>query len=313
MKNYYEILGVSKDATEEEIKKVYRKLALQYHPDKNPDGAEMFKQIAEAYETLSDPQKRNEYNFRLENPNHGQNPFGNMDEILRNMFGGGFGNPFEQQRRRSPEKLVDIQIDVLDSYKGIQKQFSFTKNVACDGCGGKGGERSGCLHCGGQGVITKRMGTGMFTQIHRVVCNECQGKGYTISNKCHTCNGQSVKNVIDNISINIPHGIDTGQMLKIHGRGDFHDGQIGDLIIRINLTNNSGFYKEGGDLVYKKYFSLEDLKKDSFEVPHPDGNLSVKFPQQFNTEIPLRLRGKGFRLNQNGDLYVKMNVKYERP
>lgn len=312
MKNYYEILGVSKDATAEEIKKVYRKLALQYHPDKNPDGADMFKDIVEAYEILSDTNKRKEYNYKLENPNP-QNVFGrDMDEILRNMFRGGFGNPFNQQRRSSPEKLVDIQIDVLDSYKGVEKEISFSRKVACDGCGGKGGERTGCLNCGGEGFIIKRMGTGMFTQIHKVVCGECQGKGYIISNKCNTCNGQSVKNVIDNISINIPHGIDSGQMLKIHGRGDFHEGQIGDLVIRINLTNNNGFYKEGTDLVYKKYFSLEDLKKDSFEVPHPDGNLLVKFPQQFNTEIPLRLRGKGFRLNQDGDLYVKMNVKYER-
>jgi len=312
MKNYYEILGVSKDATVEEIKKVYRKLALQYHPDKNPEGSDKFKDIAEAYETLSDPNKRNEYNYRLENPNQ-QNMFGgNMDDILRNMFGGGFGNPFNQQRRRSPEKLIDILIDVLDSYRAIEKQISFTRKVACDGCGGKGGERSGCMHCGGEGFIIKRMGSGLFTQIHRIVCNECQGKGHTITKKCHSCNGESVKNVIDNISINIPHGIDNGQMLKIHNRGDFSDGVMGDLIIRLNLQNNNGFSKEGNDLVYKKYLSLEDLKKDSFEIPHPDGTLSVKIPQQFNTEVPLRLKGKGFKINQQGDLYVKMNVKYDR-
>jgi molecular chaperone DnaJ len=318
MKNYYEILGVSKDASPEEIKKVYRKLALQYHPDKNPEGADKFKDIAEAYETLSDPEKRNQYNFRLENPQHqnmfgGGNPFGGGDinDILSQMFGGQFGNNF-QQRRRTPEKLVDVQIDVLDSYRGVNKPISFARKVACNGCGGKGGDRTGCITCGGQGYVVKRMGTGLFTQIHQVVCNDCQGKGTKISNPCSSCNGDSVKNVIDNINITIPPGIDSGQMLKIHGRGDFYDGVMGDLIVRITLMSSSGFSKEGNDLVYKKYLSLEDLKKDSFEIPHPDGTLSVKIPHQFNTEVPLRLKGKGFKINQEGDLYVKMNVRYDR-
>lgn len=314
MKNYYEILGVSKDASTEEIKKIYRKLALQYHPDKNPDGAEKFKDIVEAYETLSDANKRNEYNYRLENPHHQQmfGGGGDINDILNQMFG---GNPFQggfNQRRRSPEKLIDVFINVIESFTGVEKEVRFTKKAPCNGCGGKGGERTGCITCGGQGFLMQRSGTGLFTQIHRIICNSCGGKGYTYLNTCNRCNGAETIDIVDQIRVNIPKNIDNGQMLKLPGRGDFFGGNFGDLIIRINLTNIDNFSREGFDLVYHAYFSLDDLKNDSFEVPHPDGKLSVKYPKNFNTEVPLRLKGKGFKSNQIGDLYVKMNVKYDR-
>jgi molecular chaperone DnaJ len=320
MKNYYEILGVSKDASIDEIKKVYRKLALQYHPDKNPDGADQFKDIAEAYETLSDPNKRKEYDFRLDNPMHqgmfgGGNPFGNSDinDFVNRMFGGNpFANGNNQQRNRVQDLLVNVAIDVLDSYRGIEKDITFSKKAPCNGCGGKGGERIGCITCAGQGFLTQRMGNGLFTQIHRVVCTSCAGKGYVYNTKCNICQGNETMSVMDNIRITIPKGIDTGQMLKIKGRGDFSNGYVGDLVLRIILNNGNGFSKEGSDLIYTAYFDLNDLKKDSFEIPHPDGRLSVKFPKIFNTEAPLRLKGKGFNVENVGDLFVKMNVRYER-
>jgi molecular chaperone DnaJ len=318
MKNYYEILGISKDATQDEIKKVYRKLAVQYHPDKNPEGDEKFKEIAEAYDILSDVNKRNDYNFKLENPYH-QNPFGNnnpfngdLNDIINQMFGSRFGSNNQQQNRRVPDKIIDLHLDVIESFKGVTKEINYSKKVSCGGCNGKGGERSGCITCGGQGFITRKAGTGFFTQVHRIVCPDCQGKGYKINNKCHVCNGETTQIIYDKFSLNIPSGIDNGQMLKIPNKGDFDEGSVGDLIIRIILTSSNNFIKEGNDLIYSIYLSLEDLEKDSFYVPHPDGSLNVKFPKNFNTEIPLRIRGKGFSGQVLGDLYIKMNVKYER-
>ena len=317
MKNYYEILGVSKDASQEEIKKVYRKLALQYHPDKNPEGAEKFKDIAEAYETLSDDNKRNQYNLKLDNPHHQNisgNPFGGTDinDIINQMFGGGFNGAFNQQSRRVPDKVIDIQLDVLDSYRGANKEITFLKKAPCSGCGGKGGERTGCVTCAGQGFITRRSGTGFFQQLHRIVCTDCQGKGFRFNSKCYVCNGETTQNIVDKFSFYVPKGVDNGQMLKIPGRGDFSEGLVGDLIIRILLVSNQNFSKEGNDLIYSKFFNLDELSKDSFEVPHPDGNLMVKLPKVFNTEIPLRIKGKGFVTNTIGDLYIRMNVKFER-
>lgn len=314
MKNYYEILGVSKDASIEEIKKVYRKLAIQYHPDKGGD-ENKFKEIAEAYEILSDDNKRREYNFKLENPQMsgfgGRNPFGGgFEDIFSQMFG---GNPFSNaQRRRTPDKIIDVQITVIESFKGVDRDIEYSRKSECRTCKGSGGEKTGCLVCSGQGHITQRVGTGMFQQILRTVCNSCQGRGYIITNKCSTCSGTGTQDNIDRIRVNIPKGMDDKQMLKIEGMGDIFNGTPGNLIIRINLINKDNFEKNGNDLIYNVFFTLDDLKKNEFEVPHPSGSLSIKFPKEFNTQIPLRIRGKGFVTNMTGDLYVKMNVKYSR-
>lgn len=318
MKNYYEILGISKEATQDEIKKVYRKLALEYHPDRNPEGADRFKDIAEAYETLSDEGKRKEYNYRLENPmannGFGGNPFdGGFDDLFAQMFGGGnpFGGGFQQQRR-VPEKLIEVQIDVLESYKGVIKDITYSRSAPCNTCNGSGGDRSVCNICNGQGFIIQRAGTGMFTQIVKTACGGCSGSGYKIINKCHGCNGVGSKELIETLKVTFPRGIDEGQMLRVQQKGDFQQGMIGDLILRVKLISKNGFEKNGNDLIYNVYFNLNDLNKNEFEIPHPDGNLSVKFPKEFNTQIPLRLRNKGFITNVIGDLYIKYHVKYLR-
>jgi molecular chaperone DnaJ len=314
MKNYYEILGVSKDANLDEIKKVYRKLALEYHPDRNPDGAEKFKEIAEAYDTLSDESKRREYNFKLENPMAnrfgGGNPFngGGFEEMFSQMFGGGF----QQTRRNAPEKIIDVQITVVESFRGVDKEISYSKKTDCNTCRGSGGERSGCMVCSGQGYVTQRAGTGMFQQVFRSVCTSCNGNGFVVNNACYDCKGQGTKDFIERIRVTIPKNIDNGQMLRLSQKGDYFNGVVGDLIIRINLVNKDGFEKNGNDLIYNAFFTLNDLKKNEFEIPHPDGAVSVKFPNEFNTQVPLRLKNKGFISNQVGDLYVKMNVKYVR-
>lgn len=320
MKNYYEILGISKEATQEEIKKVYRKLAIQHHPDKGGDESK-FKEIAEAYDILGDESKRQKYNYQLENPFAGNfgggnpfgggNHFGNMDDIINQMFGG--GNPFGQQQRRVPEKLIEVEIGVLESYSGINKKISFNKKNPCNSCSGKGGERTSCITCSGQGVVMQRVGTGLFTQVVRTACNSCNGKGFNIKNPCGKCSGNGFKEEVESLVITFPKNIEDGQMLRVGQKGDFVNGMIGDLIIKVKLVEENGFEKLNNDLVYNAFFNLDDLKKDEFEVPHPTGKLSVKFPKDFDTQKPLRLKQKGFVNNHNvGDLYIKLNVRYIR-
>lgn len=313
MKNYYEILGISKDATQDEVKKVYRKLAFEYHPDRNPEGAEKFKDIAEAYETLSDDGKRREYNYRLENPMAGQGFGGGFEDLFNQMFNGGnpFGGGFQQQRR-APEKVIEIQIDVIESFKGVVKDVTYSRHDQCITCNGSGGDRSVCNICNGQGFIIQRAGTGMFTQIIKTACSGCGGTGYKITNRCHSCNGNGSKETIETLKITFPRGIDDGQMLRVQQKGDYIQGMVGDLILRVKLIPKNNFEKSGNDLIYNAFFTLNDLVKNEFEVPHPDGVLSVKFPKEFNTQVPLRLRNKGFINNVIGDLYVRYYVKYTR-
>ena len=245
----------------------------------------------------------------------GRSPFGdgNIDDILNQMFGGGFGGfRGQQQQRRTPEKLVDVELTILESFKGAEKEIVYNRKSDCGGCGGSGGQRSGCMTCGGQGFVMQRAGTGMFTQVIRTVCNQCNGNGYVLISKCKTCGGSGNKDIVEKLKITFPKGIDSGQMLRVAQKGDFIQGIPGDLILRINLVNANGFERNGNDLIYNAFFTLDDLKSNDFEIPHPDGNVSVKFPKEFNTQIPLRLRGKGFTTNVTGDLYVKMNVRYTR-
>ena len=318
MKNYYEILGVSKDASSEDIKKVYRKLALEYHPDRNPKGAEKFKEIAEAYDILSDENKRKEYNFKLENP-MGTGPFGpgnpfgdgNIDDILNQMFGGNFGG-FNQQRRKAPDKVIEVELDVIESFKGANKEITYSRKSDCNVCQGRGGDRSGCLTCGGQGFIMQRMGTGMFTQVIKTVCNSCGGNGFVVTNKCYGCAGSGTKDMMETLRLTFTKGVDNGQLLRVPQKGDFYQGMIGDLILKVKLVSKDNFEKNGNDLIYNVFFTLDELAKNEFEVPHPDGKLSIKFPKEFNTQVPLRIKQKGFVTNFVGDLYVKMNVRYTR-
>lgn len=313
MNNYYEILGVSKDASQEDIKKAYRKLAIQHHPDKGGDET-VFKNIAEAYGVIGDESKRKQYDNQMNNPFgnfRGGNPFndGSIDDILNQMFGGRGG--FTQQQRR-PEKIIDIEIGAIDSYNGVTKNITYGRKVKCEPCSGTGGDKGICNTCSGQGYMTQRTGTGMFNQVVRILCNDCSGSGFKVSNPCISCSGVGDKTSMETISINFPRNVDNGQMLKVPQKGDYINGIIGDLILRVRLVPQNGFEKLNNDLVYNKFFNLEELSQTDFQVPHPSGNLSVKFPNEFNTQIPLRLRGKGYVSNVVGDLFVKLNVKFTK-
>jgi len=308
MDNYYDILGLTETATEDEIKKAYRKKSKEFHPDVNPNGEDTFKKVSEAYDVLSDKEKRGQYDFQRKNPGGFGDGFGvGMDpwDIFERMRGG-------QRRRSAPDKVITIDVKLFESFLGSTKSVSYNRKTMCEGCSGSGGDSRTCSTCGGRGVIQQRMGNGIFTQIVNTSCGVCKGKGKIIINPCNQCQGSATKNTFETFSITLPIGIDNGQFLRIQTRGDFHDGSYGDLVLQINLQNHDNFEKEMNNLIYTATLNLEDVSKDTLDVPHPDGNLTVKMPDEFDSSIPMRIKGKGFRSTHVGDLYVKLRVKFKR-
>jgi len=307
--NLYTILGVTENATQEEIKKAYREKSKKLHPDVG-GSEEDFKKVNEAYSVLSDDRKKQEYDFKKNNPNHGQGF--NFGDMFDQMFNFG-GNPFGKKRNAVQDKIIEIEINPIESYLGVEKNIQFVRNESCDGCKGKGGDKITCHACNGQGFFTRTVSNGMFNQIFRSVCNICGGNGNLLRNKCNLCQGGGIKVIMDSVKINLPHGSDDGQFLKIQGKGDFTQNGYGNLLLKVKMIQKDNFEKINNDLVYSKFLNLEDLKKEEFTVPHPAGDISVKFPEIFDTSIPLRVKGKGYRTDKgSGDLYVKMGVKFKR-
>ena len=300
------ILEVPETATSEEIKKAYRKKSKEFHPDVNPDGENQFKKIAEAYDVLSDPDKKQRYD--------NQKKFGGIGgegidpwDIFRRMQDG-----FTQRKRNVQEKLVKVNISVLDSYNGTNKTVNYTRNLKCDPCNGSGGERTGCSVCNGVGYVQQEIGNGFFRQVVRSSCPSCRGEGSVITKACFSCSGSGVKPQMENINVTIPMGIDNGQYLRLEGMGDFINGMYGNLLLQIEVFSENNFDKNDNDLIYTAIFNIEDLQKESFDIPHPDGLLTVKVPKEFDTDQPLRIKGKGFKMNPLGDLYVKLRVKLSK-
>lgn len=300
MKDYYKILGVDKKSTKDEIKRAYRSLSKKFHPDVNPEGGEKFKQIAEAYDVLSDDKKRQQY----DNPN----PFGNEGNPFEDLFNG-----FNQQRRkpRVKNKVIKIQVTPLESYFGINKPITFQNNTTCNSCVGSGGKKNLCQTCKGSGNIRQKIGSSFFTQVIDTPCVKCNGTGHIMIDPCFNCGGVGVKQNIEQIGVDIPKNINNGDHLRIKGKGDYTPNiGYGDLILQVEVINEDGFEKINNDLVYTKKVTLSDLLLNKpILLPHPDGDLNLTIPS--NTELikPLRLRGKGYKgQNYVGDFYIKINV-----
>ena len=258
MENYYEILGVSENATQEEIKKAFRTKSKTMHPDKGGN-EEDFKKISEAYDTLGDQNKRSQYD------NQKNNPFGNMGggdpfDMFSQMFnGGGFGG---FQQRKAPDKIVDLNVGVVDSFIGKEHVVTFIRKAQCSPCQGQGGERITCNVCQGQGFIIQRMGNSFFSNVVKTSCVSCGGKGHTFKTACNICHGDGKVDEIQNINIKLPIGIADGQYIKGQGYGDYFNGMYGDVIFKINIIQQDGFEKNNGDLIYNKFLSLSDLNSE---------------------------------------------------
>jgi molecular chaperone DnaJ len=302
MKDYYKILGVQENATDEELKRAYRKLSKQYHPDVNPEGGEKFREIAEAYDVLSDPTKKNNYLSQKNNPFNGTE----FEDFFKNMFSGG---QRPQGPRKNADKIVKLNVTPIDSYKGMDKDLNFQRNHPCGDCGGNGGDRVTCHHCQGQGFTTQVMGSGFLQQVVRRGCGHCGATGSILTKYCNSCSGVGTKPKFETIKITIPKNVDDGQFLRISQKGDFSYGFYGDLIIQVVMDNTKEFQKMGNDLIYNLEFNYDELKNDVYHIPHPDGDIKIPSPNEFDTNKPLRLKGKGY---PTGDMYVKLRVKFNK-
>ncbi len=327
MKDYYKILGVDPSASQEEIKKAYRKLVLKYHPDRNPgdkEAEERFKEINEAYEVLGDPEKRAQY------------------DSMRSGFGGRFGEDFAQDlgfdsfsdffkdifdeffgfgRRASrphPEAGADLryelEITFEEAARGTERVIRIPKLSPCPSCGGtgaKGGRLHVCPTCGGRGTISYREG---FFSIRRT-CHSCGGTGRVIREYCPRCGGSGTVRVEKSISVKIPPGVDSGTRLKIAGEGEpgRNGGPPGDLYIEIRLKKHPIFERVGDDVICEVPISfVQACLGDEIEVPTLDGKVKIKIPPGTQPGDTFRIKGKGFpHLNGygSGDQVVKVNIE----
>ena len=314
-RDYYEILGVAKTATQAEIKKSYRKVAMKYHPDRNPDNKEAeekFKEAAQAYETLSNEQKRAQYDQFGHAGMDGMGGFGgggmNMDDIFGqfgdifgSMFGGGFGG---QPRKTGPEPrrghdiIKDVSISLKDAYEGINKEIYYYHLVSCDTCKNKGLQpgtsTQQCATCQGMGQVAYQQGFFAFNR----PCSACNGQGFTIPHPCTTCAGQSRTQKYDSIDAKIPKGIFNAAELRLRGYGDagIFGGPSGDLILRISIAKDKQYKRVGDDLECTITLTYPQLVFGSkVEVTNIDGSKkTIKVPKGCTVGERISVAGKGF-------------------
>ncbi len=327
-RDYYEVLGVSKSATPEELKKAYRKLAIKYHPDKNPgdkEAEEKFKEAAEAYDVLSDPDKRQKY----DQYGHSMGPQGfpgggaggyystggmSMDDIFSafgDIFGGrgGFdmgnfgsaagGRPRKRQRR-GDDLRITIKLSLEDIAKGVSKTLklkAFTKDDHCNGTGAKDGTSfHTCPTCNGTGTVLRAQQTIFGMSQSAAVCPECNGEGKIISEKCHYCNGTGVEHKEQTVSFNIPAGVSDGMVLTVKGKGNapMHGGVNGDLLVVIEEIKHPELIRDGNDVIYNLMLDFPTAALGgSAEVPTIGGRARLKIAPGTQPGKILRLRGKG--------------------
>lgn len=336
-RDFYEILGVSKNATKEEIKKAYRQQALKYHPDKNPGdkkAEEMFKEAAEAYEVLSNDEKRSRYDrFGHAGMNGGAGGFSGggmtMDDIFSSfgdIFGdafggfGGFGGSRRSSQRvnKGSNLRVKVKLNLREVANGAEKKIKVTKYDNCSACGGTGAADSksitNCSTCHGSGHVTRVTNTILGQMQTASVCPACGGEGKTITKKCPACYGEGVVQKEDIIKINIPAGVAKGMQMTVSGKGNAarRGGVNGDLLVVIDEDEHPDLIREGNDLIYNLFISIPDaILGTHVEVPTVDNNVKIKIDPGTQPGKILRLRGKGLpEVNGygRGDLLVNVNV-----
>ncbi len=343
-KDYYNVLGINKGASKDEIKKAFYKMAHKYHPDKKEGNEAKFKQVNEAYQILSDDAKRSKYDqygsgyenmgssftggfggsqqgfggFDFSGFQNGNADFdfGNLNDIFSDFFTGGMGGG-RAQARRGRDISTEIQISFADSIFGTNRKILITKTSSCPTCNGSGAKVDSkmetCKHCNGQGKIheTKRSFLGTISSTK--ICEVCLGAGEVPKELCEKCKGRGVLRREEEISIVIPAGIRDGEMVRMIGHGEaISKGTAGDLYIKINVAPHPIFRRDGHDLVMNLNLKLSDaLLGTKHPIETLDGNIEVTIPEGVALNEILRVRGKGVPISKNrrGDLLIKLNIK----
>ncbi|MBN8859108.1 MAG: molecular chaperone DnaJ [Sphingobacteriales bacterium] len=337
-RDYYEVLGVSKSATADELKKAYRKVAMQHHPDRNPGdkaAEEKFKEAAEAYEVLSDPQKKSQYD-RFGHAGVGNNRGGgfsggmNMDDIFSqfgdvfgddifgSFFGGGRSGRGRSAGTRGSNLRVKIKLNYEEMANGATKTIKVKKYVNCNTCHGSGAKDKGsvqtCSVCGGSGQVRKVTSTFLGQMQTVTTCSACNGEGTTITSKCTTCRGEGRVYGEETVNIEIPAGVQEGMQLSMSGKGNAGErgGAPGDLIILIEEESHPELQREGLNVVYDLHISFTDAVFGvQLEVPTIDGKAKIKIPPGTQSGKIFRLKGKGFpavNSYERGDQMIHINV-----
>ena len=323
-KDYYEVLGLDRNASQDEIKKAYRKLARQYHPDvnKGSDSAQKFKEVKEAYETLSDPEKRARYDrFGHADPNQsfsgGGADFGGFSDIFDMFFGGG-----SRRNPNAPRQGADLQYSMTLQFEeavfGKETDIFIPKEESCSTCGGTGAKPGTkpqkCSHCGGTGQLHMEQNTPFGRIVNRRVCHYCNGTGELIKEKCKTCQGKGKVKRQKKIHIKIPAGVDDGQQIRVAGQGEpgINGGPPGDLYVVLHIRPHEFFERDGEDIYCEMPLTFAQAALgDEIEVPTLHGNVKLKIPSGTQTGTKFRLRGKGVpnvRGRGQGDQHVIVRV-----
>ncbi len=332
-RDYYEILGVSKGATEAEIKKAYRGLAKKYHPDvnKEADATEKFKEVQEAYEVLGDSTKRSQYD-QFGHAAFDQNQgfggggaefgdFGDFGDIFGSFFGGGGGgqrrNPNAPQRGQ--DRFMTLRVDFMDAIFGTEKTVKLTVDETCNTCHGSGAHSSSdvktCGRCHGSGHVTTQQRTPFGTFQSQGVCPDCNGKGKTITKACQDCHGAGFQTKKKDVDIKIPAGIATGQQLRVSGMGErgANGGTQGDLYVEVAVSSHKYFVRSGNDIHITVPISAIDATLGTvIDVPTVHGDVSLTIPAGTQPNTKFRLKDKGvpfLQSSRTGDAYVEVKIE----
>lgn len=341
-RDYYEVLGLKKGASESEIKSAFRKKAMQYHPDRNPgdkEAEENFKEVNEAYGVLSDPQKKDRYDrfgHAGVDPNAGFGGGGGagfgggfgggFEDIFGDLFGGMFGGGggfSSQNRRNGPRKGQDLQKSMNITFEeaafGCKKEIRLTKNVTCDDCGGsgaaKGTSKVTCPQCGGSGEVRTAQKTPFGQFVNVQPCSKCGGSGQINEHPCPTCSGSGKQRKTVTISVDIPAGVDNDSVITVKGQGEpgSNGGPAGNLYLVLSVTPHKLFKRQGADLWLDMPISFAQAALgDNLVVPTLSEKVSYKIPAGTQPETVFRLKGKGvksLKTGKMGDLYVKVTVE----
>lgn len=332
-RDYYEVLGVSKNATKDEIKSAYRKLAKKYHPDNKETGDEAkFKEVQEAYDILYDDQKRAAYDqfghaaFEQNGgAGPGANPFSGFGEgvdlgdIFSSFFGGGSRRRTNVGPQRGDDVLMRVRVDFMDTITGKDQDISFDYDDDCPNCHGSGAETPSdikvCSTCHGKGTVTRQQRSLFGVINNEFVCPECNGKGKTISKKCHECNGNGYKRIKKSIKIHIPAGINNGQQIRIQNMGEhgINGGSHGDMYVEINVKPHQYFKRDGNDIHLDVPIDFIDAilgRKVEIETVYGPETLQIPAGTQVGTILKMKGKGiKDLRTQKPGDQYVHLNIK----